>query len=82
MDTSDTAYLFFNLLANQEDVNKLVNDGAQENLSQELIAQQPIVIFDDESIKPNFTTILNELILRYRKKLTGLQSLLLAKMGQ
>ena len=43
---NDAAYLFFNLLANQEDVNKLVNDGAQENLSQELIAQQPIVIFD------------------------------------
>ena len=81
---NDAAYLFFHLLANQEDVKKLANGGAQENLSQELIAQQPIVIFDDESIKSNFTTILNELILRYRenKKLTELQSLLLAKMGQ
>lgn len=81
---TDAAYLFFHLLANQEDVKKLANGGAQENLSQELIAQQPIVIFDDESIKSNFTTILNELILRYRenKKLIELQSLLLAKMGQ
>jgi restriction endonuclease S subunit len=81
---NDAAYLFFHLLANQEDVKKLANGGAQENLSQELIAQQPIVIFDDESIKSNFTTILNELILRYRenKKLIELQSLLLAKMGQ
>ena len=81
---NDAAYLFFHLLANQEDVKKLSNGGAQENLSQELIAQQPIVIFDDESIKSNFTTILNELILRYRenKKLIELQSLLLAKMGQ
>ena len=81
---NDAAYLFFHLLANQEDVKKLANGGAQENLSQELIAQQPIVIFDDESIKSNFTTILNELILRSRenKKLIELQSLLLAKMGQ
>ena len=81
---NDAAYLLFHLLANQEDVKKLANGGAQENLSQELIAQQPIVIFDDESIKSNFTTILNELILRYRenKKLIELQSLLLAKMGQ
>ena len=72
------------MLANQEDVKKLANGGAQENLSQELIAQQPIVMLDDESIKSNFTTILNELILRYRenKKLIELQSLLLAKMGQ
>lgn len=81
---NDAAYLFFHLLANQEDVKKLANGGAQENLSQELIAQQPIVIFDDEPIKSNFTTILNELILRYRenKKLIELQSLLLAKIGQ
>ena len=81
---NDAAYLFFHLLANQEDVKKLANGGAQENLSQELIAQQPIVMLDDESIKSNFTTILNELILRYRenKKLIELQSLLLAKIGQ
>ena len=81
---NDAAYLFFHLLASQEDVKKLANGGAQENLSQELIAQQPIVIFDDESIKSNFTTILNELILRYREneKLIELQSLLLAKIGQ
>ena len=81
---NDAAYLFFHLLANQEDVKKLANGGAQENLSQELIAQQPIVIFDDESIKSNFTTILNELILRSRenKKLIELQSLLLARMRQ
>ena len=81
---NDAAYLFFHLLAIQEDVKKLANGGAQENLSQVLIAQQPIVMVDDESIKSNFTTILNELILRYRenKKLIELQSLLLAKIGQ
>ena len=81
---NDAAYLFFHLLANQSDIKKLANGGAQENLSQELIAQLPIVMFDDESIKYNFTTILNKIILRYRenKNLTELQSLILAKMGQ
>ena len=36
----EAAYLFFHLLANQENIKKLANGGAQENLSQELIAQQ------------------------------------------
>ena len=80
----DAAYLFFHLLAQQEDIKKLANGGAQENLSQELIAQQPIIIFNDDTIKSKFITILNELIVKYREndKLTELQSLLLAKMGQ
>ena len=79
----DAAYLFFHLLAHQEDIKKLANGGAQENLSQELIASQPIII-ENDTIKSRFTTILNDIILRYRenKKLTELQSLLLAKMGQ
>ena len=80
----DAAYLFFHLLANQENIKKLANGGAQENLSQELIAQQPIIIFDDDTIKTQFKIILNDIILKYRenKKLTELQSLLLARMGQ
>ena len=80
----DAAYLFFHLLAQQEDIKKLANGGAQENLSQELIAQQPIIIFNDDTIKSKFITILNELIVKYRENdiLTELQSLLLAKMGQ
>ena len=78
----DAAYLFFHLLANQENIKKLANGGAQENLSQELIAQQTIIIFDDDTIKTQFKIILNDIILKYRenKKLTELQSLLLARM--
>ena len=81
---NDAAYLFFYLLAIQEDVKKLANGGAQENLSQELIAQQPIIIFDNEKYKELFVPILDNLIVRYRenKNLTELQSLLLAKMGK
>lgn len=80
----DAAYLFFHLLAQQEDIKKLANGGAQENLSQELIAQQPIIIFNDDTIKSKFITILNELIVKYRENdiLTELQSLRLAKMGK
>ncbi len=80
----DAAYLFFHLLANQEDIKKLANGGAQENLSQELVAQQPIVLFDDNGKKSLFVPILDNLIVLYKEneKLTELQSLLLARMGQ
>ncbi|MBQ8713594.1 MAG: restriction endonuclease subunit S [Prevotella sp.] len=80
----DAAYLFFHLLANQEDIKKLSNGGAQENLSQELVAQQPIVLFDDNGKKSLFVPILDNLIVLYKEneKLTELQSLLLARMGQ
>lgn len=80
----DAAYLFFHLLANQEDIKKLANGGAQENLSQELIAQQPIVLLNDNEKKLMFVPILDNLVVLYKEneKLTELQSLLLAKMGQ
>jgi len=80
----DAAYLFFHLLANQEEIKKLANGGAQENLSQELIAQQPIILLKDNERKGIFVPILNNLIIRYKEnfKFNDLQSLLLAKMGQ
>ena len=80
----DAAYLFFHLLANQDDIKKLANGGAQENLSQELIAQQPVLIICDNKVKSLFVPILDNLIVRYKEniKLTELQSLLLAKMGE
>ena len=64
-------------------MKKLANGGAQENLSQELIAQQPIVLLDDNEKKSLFVPILDNLIVLYKEneKLTELQSLLLAKMG-
>ena len=80
----DAAYLFFHLLANQEDIKNLANGGAQENLSQELIAQQPIVLLNDKEKKLMFVPVLDNLVVLYKEneKLTELQSLLLAKMGQ
>ena len=81
---ADAAFLFFHLLKNQEDIKKLANGGAQENLSLELIAQQPIVLFNGKEETSVFVPILDNLIIRYKEnsKLTELQSLLLAKMGQ
>lgn len=80
----DAAYLFFHLLANQEEIKKLANGGAQSNLSQDLIAQQPIILFDNHEVKSLFLPILDNLVVKYKlnKKLINLQSLLLAKMGK
>jgi restriction endonuclease S subunit len=80
----DAAFLFFHLRYHQEDIKLLANGGAQENLSQEVIAQQPIIIFENKENKSLFIPILDNLIIKYREneKLTELQSLLLAKMGQ
>ncbi len=80
----DAAYLFFHLLVNQEEIKKLANGGAQENLSQELIAQQPMISLDNNEQKGLFVPILENLIVLYKENLilTELQSLLLAKMGQ
>lgn len=80
----DAAFLFFHLLANQDGIKKLANGGAQENLSQELIAQQPIILFNDKDKKAMFVPILDNMIVKYRENelLTELQSLLLARMGK
>lgn len=80
----DAAYLFFHLLANQENIKKLANGGAQENLSQELIAHLPIIMFNDIKCKSQFGIILDGLKIKYKEniKIHELQSLLLAKMGQ
>ena len=80
---ADAAYLFFHLLENQQDIKKLANGGAQENLSQELIAQQPILLPNGAKEKELFVPILDRIIILYKEnsKLSELQSLLLAKMG-
>ena len=81
---NDAAYLYFHLRYHQDEFKRMANGGAQENLSQDLIAQQPIVLLDDNEKKSMFVPILNNLIVLYKEneKLTELQSLLLAKMGQ
>lgn len=80
----DAAFLFFHLLYHQEEIKRYANGGAQENLSQEIIVRQPIFLFEDKSKKQMFAVILNHMVNLYREinKLTDLQSLLLAKMGQ
>lgn len=80
----DAAYLYFHLLANQDDIKKLANGGAQENLSQELIAQQPIILLNDNEKKSMFVPILDNMVVLYKENeiLTELQSLLLARLGK
>lgn len=43
----EAAYLYFHCLFQQENIKRLANGGAQENLSQELICAQSILICDD-----------------------------------
>ena len=80
---NDAAFLFFHLLYYQEEIKRLANGGAQENLSQEIIAEQPILLFDDKKKIP-FVKLLDFIINKYKEHniLIELQSLLLAKMGQ
>ena len=79
----DSAFLFFHLLYYQEEIKRLANGGAQENLSQDVISMQPILIIDDDEQKKSFLSILKHIVVYYRenKVLKELQSLLLAKMG-
>ena len=80
----DAAYLYFHLRYKQNEIKRLANGGAQENLSQEMISQQPIYILKDNKYKVPFIGILNEMIIKTKEnnKLTKLQSLLLANIGQ
>lgn len=80
----DAAFLFFHLLYYQRDIKRLANGGAQENLSQEIIAEQPILLFEDYKKKTPFVKLLDLIITKYKECniLTELQSLLLAKIGQ
>ena len=81
---SDAAFLFFYFINRQEEIKRLANGAAQANLSQELIAQQQILLFDDTDKKSMFVPILDNMVVLYKEneKLTELQSLLLARMGK
>lgn len=83
-NNNDAAYLYFHLRYYQEKIKRLANGGAQENLSQEIIAQQPILILEDGMYIQPFVGILNQMIVKTKEIIiiTKLQSLLLAKMGQ
>ena len=72
----DAAFLFFHLLYYQEEIKRLANGGAQENLSQEIIAEQPILLFEDDKKKATFVKLLNFIINKHKEYniLTELQS--------
>ena len=80
----DAAYLYFHLRYYQNEIKRLANGGAQENLSQEIISQQPIYILDDNKCNLPFVYVINLMIIKTKEnvELTKLQSLLLAKIGQ
>lgn len=80
----DSAFLFFYLLYYQEEIKRLANGGAQENLSQEIIASYSILLFDDSKKKFMFVKLLDFIINKYKEYniLTELQSLLLVKIGR
>lgn len=79
----DAAFLFFHLIFNQEEIKRMANGGAQENLSQDLISNLPIFIFDDDEIKECFSKIINQLSLYQEEniKVSNLQLLLLSKLA-
>ena len=64
----DAAFLFFHLQYYQRDIKRLANGGAQENLSQEIIAEQPILLFEDERKKTILVKLLDFMIYKYMNK--------------
>ena len=58
----EAAYLYFHCLFQQENIKRLANGGAQENLSQELICAQSILICDDKRKYDLFSKILKSKI--------------------
>ena len=55
----EAAYLYFHCLYQQENIKRLANGGAQENLSQELICAQPILICENTYIYDVFFKLLS-----------------------
>ena len=74
----DAAYLYFHLRYYQNEIKRLANGGAQENLSQGVISQQPIYILDDNKCILPFVILLNLMIVKTKEniELTKLRSLL------
>lgn len=71
----EAAYLYFHCLFQQENIKRLANGGAQENLSQELICAQSILICDDKHRYDNFSKLLKTKII-YSKEIFVLNELL------
>lgn len=71
----EAAYLYFHCLFQQDNIKRLANGGAQENLSQELICAQSILICDDKHIYDNFSKLLKAKI-TFSKEMLVLNELL------
>lgn len=71
----EAAYLYFHCLFQQDNIKRLANGGAQENLSQELICAQPLLLCDDTHIYDNFSKLLKAKI-TFSKEMFVLNGLL------
>lgn len=72
----EAAYLYFHCLFRQEEIKRLANGGAQENLSQEVICAQPIIIIDSIDIYKSYAEMLRAII-NYSLEIVKLQDLLI-----
>ena len=79
----DASYLFFYFMNRQEEIKRLANCAAQANLSQKIIAEQNILLFNDDKIKRRFEVILNNLIVLYQEIdiLNRIQNILISKLS-
>lgn len=72
----EAAYLYFHCLHKQEEIKRLANGGAQENLSQEVICAQPIIIIDSIDFYKSYAEMLRAII-NYSLEIVKLQDLLI-----
>lgn len=70
---NDAAYLYFHCLYIQDSIKRLANGGAQENLSQELICNQPIIVPNASDIE-YFGKLLKEIIF-FSKEINQLEAI-------
>ncbi len=70
------------MIYNQEEIKRMVNGGAQENLSQEMISNLPILFPKTTNEEQKFVPLLDQLRLLYKENalLSEMQSLLLTKL--
>lgn len=78
---NNAAFLFFHLLYHQDEIKRLANGGAQENLSQELISKLHIMIGEETLLFTKFVELLI-LLTKENQIFIKIQSLLLEKMGK
>ncbi|MDE6560415.1 MAG: restriction endonuclease subunit S [Muribaculaceae bacterium] len=78
----EAAYLYFHCLFQQENIKRLANGGAQENLSQEVICNQPMIIPVIDVLQP-FSKLLMAKIAFSKENyyLSLILSLLLSKLS-